>query len=74
MSLLDYFCLLKILNFNVELYWKSISFVNYDYKLLLIKVITYESFYYYLTNILGRIIRISSNDTIYPKKRKRIEC
>lgn len=64
MSLLDYFCLLKILNFDVEPYWQSISFVSYDYKLLLVKVIIYESFYYYLTNILGRIIRIRSKKTI----------
>lgn len=64
MSLLDYFCLLKILNFDVEPYWQSISFVSYDYKLLLVKVIIYESFYYYLTNILGRLIRIRSKKTI----------
>lgn len=64
MSLLDYFCLLKILNFDVEPYQQSISFVIYDYKLLLVKVIIYESFYYYLTNILGRIIRIRSKKTI----------
>lgn len=64
MSLLDYFCLLKILNFDVEPYWQSISFVSYDYKLLLVKVIIYESFYRYLTNILGRIIRIRSKKTI----------
>lgn len=64
MSLLDYFCLLKTLNFDVEPYKQSISFVIYDYKLLLVKVIIYESFYYYLTNILGRIIRIRSKKTI----------
>lgn len=52
MSLLDYFCLLTILSFDFELYWLSISFVNYVYMLLLIKAIIYENFYYYLNNIL----------------------